>query len=79
MCSTEVKSGSEFYAKLYPESSSDGVSLDLTSGRRGAERAARHPGAEPAPWMPPRLGHHVQHPRSYAGPASGKYRARLQG
>ncbi|KAL3132699.1 hypothetical protein ABBQ32_009209 [Trebouxia sp. C0010 RCD-2024] len=25
MCSTDVKSGSEFYAKLYPEKSSDGV------------------------------------------------------
>ena len=26
MCSTDVKSGTEMYAKLYPETSSDGVS-----------------------------------------------------
>ena len=28
MCNTDVKSGTEMYAKLYPESSSDGVGFD---------------------------------------------------
>lgn len=41
MCSTDVKSGTEFYAKLYPEKSSDGVSFDKRRNAQEPRRTAR--------------------------------------